>query len=210
LKRNKELKRISSELNISVKRIKKICESISQSFEKYDVRVIFKWNVFDTTETLNACSGFRFSKGIYIKLTWIKKLMNKDVNWKIAFLHTIGHELGHKDREPFFSIFYTKKGRFRNWVRECRADFYGLQFVQEEYVLTKNNVLKAIELKIDYNAPDEYAKQKSDFTHPSWNLRFKLLSEYMNFNQDVIRCIAKEAGVTDEKYIKKMIKKAEL
>lgn len=85
-----------------------------------------------------------------------------------------------------------------------------MQFVEKEYGITKNKILKAIKLKIDYNAPDEYAKQKSYFDHPSWNLRFKLLSEYMNFNEDVIRYIAKEDGITDEKYIKKMIRKAVL
>lgn len=32
---------------------------------------------------------------------------------------------------------------------------------------------------------------------------FYFYLKYMNFNQDVIRCIAKKAGITDEKYIKK-------
>ncbi|MEQ2782462.1 hypothetical protein AAAU52_04980 [Blautia hansenii] len=210
LKKKKELKRISVELNISVEQINKICESILQEFKKYDARVICNWGGFDTTETLNVCSRLRFSKRIDIKSTWIKKLLDKKEYWEIAFLHTIGHELGHKDKEPIFSILHTKKGRFRNWVRECRADFYGLQFVQKEYAFTRNEVLKAIELKIDYNAPDEYAKQKSDFIHPNWNLRFQLLSDYRNFNQDAIRYIAKEVGITDEKYIKKMIRTAEL
>lgn len=209
-KNDRELKKISDELNLSIDQINKICENIKQEFQKYNFKVECKWFGDNGEKKVNANSGIRISRKIYYKETWINKLINKDEYWRIAFLHTIGHEIGHKDREPIGTIIYTNKGRFRNWVRECRADFYGIQFVEKEYGITKNKILKAIKLKIDYNAPDEYAKQKSYLGHPSWNLRFKLLTEYMNFNEDVIRYIAKEAGITDEKYIKKVIRKAAL
>lgn len=125
LKKKKELKRISVELNISVEQINKICESILQEFKKYDARVICNWGGFDTTETLNACSRLRFSKRIDIKSTWIKKLLDKKEYWEIAFLHTIGHELGHKDKEPIFHFFILRRGDLEIGLESVELIFTG-------------------------------------------------------------------------------------
>lgn len=134
----------------------------------------------------------------------------KDDIWQASFIHTLGHELGHKAKEPLFSVFPSKKGKFKNWVRECRADFYGMQFAQQYFLIDRTDILKGIELKITQNVPDEYLKKEHKHSHPSWSFRIKMLSEHMVFGQDVIRCIAIEAGVDDEKYITKVIAKAKL
>lgn len=106
LKKKKELKRISVELNMSVEQINKICESILQEFKKYDVRVICNWVGFDTTETLNACSRLRFSKRIDIKSTWIKKLLDKKNIGKLHFYIQSDMNSGIKRKNLFFNFSY--------------------------------------------------------------------------------------------------------
>ena len=108
---------------------------------------------------------------------------------------------GIKIKNLFFQFFILRRGDLETGLESVELIFTGCNLFKKNMRLLE--VLKAIELKIDYNAPDEYAKQKSDFIHPNWNLRFQLLSDYRNFNQDAIRYIAKEVGITDEKYIKK-------
>lgn len=85
-----------------------------------------------------------------------------------------------------------------------------MQFAQQYFLIDRTDILKGIELKITQNVPDEYLKKEHKHSHPSWSFRIKMLSEHMVFGQDVIRCIAIEAGVDDEKYITKVIAKAKL
>lgn len=109
-KKCRKLKNISAELDLPVDQIEKICTGIDQEFEKYNPRVVVKKVDKNESKKLNANSGFRFVREIYYKATWINKLINKDEYWRIAFLHTIGHEIGHKAREPIGTIICANKG----------------------------------------------------------------------------------------------------
>lgn len=210
ISRNKFLRKMANEFKTTADEIKSIYRPIfDELIRSHHVKVLWDWfGFFNKSEILNASSAL--FKGILVKPIWIRMLANKDNYWNIAFFHTIGHEIGHKTKEPLISIFHSRKGKFKNWVRECRADFYGVQFVQTTYLIDRSDVLKGIELKIAHNAPDECSRKEHKYSHPSWSFRLEMLSRYTVFGQDIIRCIAKEAGVNDERYIKKMIAKAKL
>ena len=120
LKKKKELKRISVELNISVEQINKICESILQEFKKYDARVICNWGGFDTTETLNACSRLRFSKRIDIKSTWIKKNIRK-----LHFYIQSDMNSGIKIKNLFFQFFILRRGDLETGLESVELIFTG-------------------------------------------------------------------------------------
>lgn len=63
------------------------------------------WNILDK-ETI-AIDGVRYKTIDYLYIT-------------------IGHELGHKDSEPFVNFF----SNIQNYIREVRADYVGIQFAE--------------------------------------------------------------------------------
>ena len=143
-----------------------------------------------------------------MKQTWIKPLvLNKD-SWNLAFFHTIGHELGHKNKEPRPVFFGHSKKRFVNWVRECRADFFGIQFVQSKYAVSRAEVLEAFDLKRNYNKSIEVNRKVNSLSHPSWDFRYQLLHDNIVFDSKAIKTIANELGYLDEGNIQKMISEA--
>ena len=147
----------------------------------------------------NAC----FYKTIMISASWIEKLSSNDANWTIAFFHTIGHELGHKMNEPRGSYARTNKAKFKNWVREIRADFYGIDFVKRHKIVNdRNAVLETIRMKAKHNTQK---KDISDYSHPSWKYRCEVLSNNQKFDENVIKHIAKECCFYDLHYIDQMI-----
>lgn len=93
-----------------------------------------------------------FYKTIMISASWIEKLSLADPKWELAFYHTIGHELCHKTGEPKGSYSNSKSATFRNWVRECRADYYGISFVlRHNLALCREEILDVITMKAKQN-----------------------------------------------------------
>ena len=154
----------------------------------------------------NALSG-RASIPFFILITpsWFVKTASGDSVWQIALLHTLGHEIAHKAKEPHPCLGLTKQGRFRNWVREVRADFWGLNFVENYYHISRPSILKAVEKKTNYNLEIAPRTGCGSKTHPSGPFRYTLLSENQSFNSQVVRCIAKELGYTNNSYIEQLI-----
>lgn len=147
----------------------------------------------------NAC----LYKTIMISASWIEKLSSNNDKWMIAFYHTIGHELGHKMNEPRGSYARTTKARFTNWVREIRADFYGIDFVKRHKIVdNRNAVLETIRMKAKHNTQK---KDISDNFHPSWKYRCELLSNNQKFDEKIIKHIANECCFYDLDYIDQMI-----
>lgn len=163
-------------------------------------------NYFEAPNFLNG--NATIYRVIFVSPAWIPKLLSGDKKWECAFVHEVGHELGHKMHEPICGLFDIPKHRFRNWVRECRADFYGITFAQKVYPdISREKINDIIRMKRIEKHPDlEEGMSVGCKTHPSPVFRQRMIDEYSGFGEEVVREIAKEAGVTDEKYIRRMIR----
>ena len=141
---------------------------------------------------------------VLVKPKWIDFLAKKEPDWRLAFLHTMGHELGHKRKEPAPLRDKTEKARFTNWVRECRADFFGIEFVlrnvkKAKQPIKRKDIIEAVKLKAK-----EYTKNgdHSDlYRQPYWHIRCDLVEHIPQFNKKVIEKIAELSGFDDDSYI---------
>lgn len=147
-------------------------------------------------------------KTIMVSASWIEKLSSKDSEWKVAFYHTIGHELAHKMKEPQAIYESNPKARFVNWTRECRADFYGIRFVEKHDLIQERiEVINAIKMKARTNTQG-FTKDYSNSTHPTWRLRCDLIDDNNEFGAKAIVHISKNAEYDEADEISKMIELA--
>ncbi len=151
-------------------------------------------------DVLNANS--MFPGLITVTPAWINKYFSNDNTWKIAIFITIGHELAHKIKEPKISFGFSKKAKFTNWSRECRADFFSMMFA-EKYLpeVSKEQLLKAAGLKFDMH-------KKASFTHPSGSFRYQLIKDYNSIEKSVFEEIANKVGFKDQNYIDEIAQKS--
>lgn len=151
-------------------------------------------------ESLNANSTLPGK--ILISPTWIKKLLDADPQWRVAFLETIGHELAHKMNEPNPIYWFSKKARLTNWARECRADFYGVEFACKYLPSeTRATVIQAMKKKYP-------ASRRSECTHPSWTTRYKLLERHTHLEQAVFEKLRRMIRFRDKEYSQNLAQKA--
>ena len=123
----------------------------------------------------------------------------------------IGHELGHKMNEPRPIRWISKKAKFTNHVRECRADFFGMEFIlANNLAKNRKEALEAIKQKMDYNDLVRKAKSVNDDTHPRSEFRYYLLCKYEYFGEKAIREIAQKIGYKDKRNIEELIDRASL
>lgn len=156
--------------------------------------------------SLNANAGIYNT--IMVSASWIEKLSTGDPKWELAFYHTIGHELGHKSDEPKGSNSSSKGATFRNWVRECRADYYGISFVlRHELALCREEILDVIAMKAKHNTRK---RDRSDSSHPNWRFRCDLLASHPSFDESAIKHIARACEIEDENEINEMVRLAKL
>lgn len=140
---------------------------------------------------------------------WIEKILTSQKLWKLSFVQSVGHEIGHRrdlSRGVFFLVKNLNDRKFFLWVREVRCDYFGLEFASQVCPLcSRGEILEAIQVKADEYAAQSLGKKNKNYTHPSWKIRLKILRTYENFNEDVIRFIAKEAGCINAEYISKIV-----
>ena len=195
-----------------INEINAICQGAKAKITNKGVHIwsIKSWHITGSRDMLNANAGFLWVPIICYTPSWISKVVSNDSKWKIAFLHTLGHEMGHRDHEPCLRFWFpTKKTRFINHVREFRCDFYGMEFMKAEYPqYTRDQIIKAKmeETKELKRMGKDTAKGCA--SHPSWDLRIMLLESYESFDESVIRCIAETIGFDDQRYIERMTHKA--
>ena len=145
-----------------------------------------------------------FYKTIMISASWIEKLSLADPKWELAFYHTIGHELCHKTGEPKGSYSNSKSATFRNWVRECRADYYGISFVlRHNLALCREEILDDITMKAKHNTRK---RDRSDSSHPTWRFRCDLLASHLSFDENAIKHIARACKIEDESEINETVR----
>ena len=209
-KKNKCFNLVATEMKVSRENAVNVCKStinnVKAKITNKKIKIAFAPIIFDNTLTLNANSSVK--NFILLKQTWFKPLVLNNDSWNIAFFHTIGHELGHKHKEPHPVFFGHSKKQFVNWVRECRADFFGIQFVQSNFSVSRSEVLDAFNLKRNHNNSIKVNTKSDSLSHPSWDFRYRLLCENIVFDSKVIKAIANELGFFNEKYIEKMILEA--
>ena len=200
IKNKKSIPNIVSSYQTIFSKVRKLLRAENRS-----LHIIF--SPFDLIfESLNANAGVY--KTIMVSASWIERLSTGNPKWELAFYHTIGHELGHKSDEPKGSYSRSKSATFLNWVRECRADYYGVLFVlRHGLAFDREDVLDVISMKAKYNTRK---KEHSDSSHPNWSFRCALLASYPSFDESAIRCIACACGIEDESEIKAMVSSAKL
>lgn len=141
---------------------------------------------------------------------WLEKVTSP--LWEMAFVQSVGHELGHRFDLPSDEIngkSEPDKMRFFCWVRECRCDFYGIHFAKAMYLqCTRDDIIEAVVEKSEVYKPTEEERAKPTEDHPSWNFRIYLATKYLQFNAETVREIAEEAGYKDRKYIEVLAQRA--
>lgn len=153
--------------------------------------------VFQNPNLLNA-NGL-IKNVILVSPEWAYQLVtNNTLETETAFLTTIGHELTHQDQE-LFSLRFLRYGvraiEFLAKVNEVRCDFGGGQKMLDA---NREKLLQTIMFKKNLTKKD-----KGNFFHPTWSRRFEYVKDY-NFNEVLIRRIAKDMNYNNEKIIKKV------
>ena len=129
---------------------------------------------------------------------------------KLYLLTTIGHELGHADSEPH--ILAPLPSKFRNHIREIRADYCGLIFAMRYLSKYHPDILttreELVKLRYDFSVKHTNPKyREANFTHPSLLKRYMILSNNPVFNEELIRNLSKGYTVS-EKELTKLCKQA--
>lgn len=200
---------LSKKLNIYIKKFNLKLKEKNQIDKQKDIKFLFTCHPIGGINNLLNANSVGKTK-VNFTINWIDKLNTNEDKWKTAFVFISGHEIGHKTNEPFFKLGITKKGKFVNWVRESRADFIGMKFACFTLNENKIKIINAMNFWNEYNDSKRifYNKKFAAQTHPYWQFREKLLTQYDEFNEQVIKDIAKELSFNNEKYISKITKKA--
>lgn len=143
-------------------------------------------------DKLGANAGFFKESAIIVTPEWVYQLVTNSDKARIALLGTLGHEISHK----MGNIKGCRK--FELWTNEVHCDFKGAS-------LTLNGerrlLLESIHNKIQIGRKNIDDK---DCTHPSWRQRIEYASQY-DYNEELIRKIAKDTKCSNEKRIQKVI-----
>lgn len=194
------------------KKLKDIDDKYNKIVQKYECTITFKCmkNVSFVSK-LSAQSSF--GKSIIVSPEWAYTLMssNND-NVNNAFLITIGHEITHKENDIHF-INGLSSFIFSCWINELHADFGAAEKMvnnNRQLLLESCKYKKERVLLWRQSSKDKYSKfadllfNKIPQDHPSWQQRIDYITNY-NFNEELIRKIAKDTKCSNEKRIQKVI-----
>ena len=120
---------------------------------------------------------------------------------ELAF--AVGHEMGHViyDTGCDNPLTLRKRRRFYNWVNEVFADFMSLQFAMNR---DREVTIEALKRKQSCRKKD-----KNTLRHPSYALRMKYIKDF-TFGEALIREIANDCGMKNQKVIERVLKKYDL
>ena len=203
--KRKYLRLVAARTGQSYEDVARICtdvlESVKEKIPSKKIKLDFAPVIFDSSPKLNADSTFPGM--ILLKQTWMDKIVQNDKVWSVALYQTVGHELGHIHKEPRPLLFGPAKKQFVNWVRECRADYYGIRFAQMSCEVTRTQALDAFRQKKEYAESLNVPVKGGEMSHPDWAFRYRLLCDYPEFDAKVVREIARVLGYRDQKVIEK-------
>ena len=165
----------------------------------------------DKLEALTMRTSFRCTKLIIYSPVWIYRAAVGSCDamadlWKIAFMQSVGHELGHQfDKRKGFGFCFRKKTNKRlfRWLREIQCDFYSLRFLADEFDdYDSDLVLAAVGAKaLIYT---ERNGDRATNSHPTWVMRREIMTYASELSKDIIDLVADAAGCTDRAFIEKM------
>ena len=205
--KRKYLRLVAVRTGQSYEDVARICtdtlKSVKEKIPSKRIKLDFAPVIFDSSPKLNADSTFPGM--ILLKQTWMDKIMQGDQSWRVALFQTVGHELGHMHKEPHSVLFGHAKKQFVNWVRECRADFYGIRFAQLSCEVTREQALEAFKQKKEYAEDLNVHVKGGEKSHPDWAFRYRLLCNYPAFDCEAIRAIAEYLDYQNQAVIEKMM-----
>lgn len=140
---------------------------------------------------------------ILVTPNWVEKIFDENPAWMVAFVHTIGHETGHKREKIRGRYGLTRGVKAINWVRESNCDFCGVEFACRYLGVSRAEVVAAAKMKAETISENNANYIKGGFTHPSWELRIDLLETFEKFDEEVTSQIKNEANPIFRKEIDK-------
>ena len=157
-------------------------------------KIVFSW-VY-TSGALSLSASAMLPHYIVCNAGWAVRLIfyNDESTWN-AFRFTIGYELIHKDGDYFFFPAKIKESKFMLQTAEIHADFGAAEKMAD---CSRQKLLDSIRYKKALKKVD-----RGDFIHPSWKRR-EYYAENFNFDEKLIRQIAKDVGCSNEKLIEKV------
>lgn len=151
------------------------------------------YNVYSDILTANAGWSLK-NFPILVSPEWAYRLLcchSDDV--ENAFLITLGHEMTHKANKDICTCSINiKNSKFKAYINEVHADF------NSTHILCNNNRDKLVNALLYKKS--SATKLNGNYSHPSWDKRIEYATNY-NFNEELIRKIASDVKVTDEKII---------
>lgn len=163
--------------------------------KKFGYNLSFNFNkIFESKDELNANAGLPFKFfPILIFPEWTYRLIcHFTEEIENAFLLTLGHEMTHKENDLFVFKHVGKNKKFFAYINEIHADFGGAKKLGNN---NRENLIQALFYKKKNTDVNKNTK-----SHPSWDKRIEYATNY-NFNEELIRKIASDVKVTDEKII---------
>lgn len=113
-----------------------------------------------------------------------------------AFLISVGHEIGHRLDYKVTSVRGYRNQKFVSWCNEVHHDFYGATVAANS---SRQELLSSTRFKCE-----QKPWNSDSFSCPSW-LRRLYYETYYDFNEKLIRKIAKDAKCRNENTIQKII-----
>jgi hypothetical protein len=153
----------------------------------YGYKLIFNANGMNP-QSLDGDAGLPGSKKIHITPEWAAQLVLCDTEEvRNTFKATLGHELTHKDKEPFPMRFGLKRTKLYANVREVHADFGGAQKMCNS---SKFHLWRAMNFKKYFKEQTLKKKDQNSYTTPqSWSARMSYLDK-CKFDRALIQRIA--------------------
>ena len=174
---------------------------INQLESQYHYSIGFVSNNQITQCKLNASSNIR--PFIFFYHSWYAHLstFGNQEDTINAFVHTLGHELGHKhwdSKESFHYRYHNVVERqYINWYRELHHDYYGSNIMGGESKRKRENLIKSHQYKQYYNTEFIHRMDEDTISHPSRCRRIQYIANY-DFTYDLLRQIAVDVGLIQD------------
>jgi hypothetical protein len=158
-------------------------------------------------------TGPKACKTIVMSPSWIAFLSGAtpedELIWEVAFLHSVGHELGHQFEKPsVFGVPVRRTAEERKlfcWLREVDCDLYGIRFIKKHFShYSEEAVLNAVDVKIA-----RYTAENGDVEgvrHPTWAVRRDIMANNTDINAEIIEMLVRESKCKNQDFIDAMYK----
>ena len=163
--------------------------------------LLFLSNSYTYKAKLNASSSIPYI--IIVYHSWYSHLVayGNQEDTINAFVHTLGHELGHKhwdSKESFHYRYHNLVERqYINWCRELHHDYYGSYLMGGESKRKRENLIKSHQYKQYYNTEFIHRMDEDTISHPSRCRRIQYIANY-DFTYDLLRQIAVDVGLIQD------------